>query len=143
MMNRTVTRRVGIRILALLLAPLLMVGCDTILTSEHPYGEEFDLQYGKTALIGGEVLVRFIGVVNDSRCPVDVTCVWEGNAEIELEIRRTGGDAKRIRLNTHSSFPQQIVVDGITVRLVGLTPHPDTRVTIDPKEYVARLVVTR
>src|SRR5688500_5686444 len=115
MMNRTtVTRRIGINILALLLTPLLIVGCDTILTSEHPYGEEFDLPYGKTALVGGEALVRFIGVVNDSRCPVDVDCVWEGNAEIELEIRRTGGDAKRVRLNTHSSFPQQVVVDGIT-----------------------------
>lgn len=29
--------------------------------------------------------VRYLGVTEDSRCPPDVTCVWEGQVSVEFE----------------------------------------------------------
>ncbi|MEM7356642.1 MAG: hypothetical protein AAF657_37850, partial [Acidobacteriota bacterium] len=51
-------------------------------------GEPFQLAVdGKAQLQGENLDVRFIRVVGDSRCPRGVTCIWEGNAEIELVLR--------------------------------------------------------
>ena len=38
---------------------------------------------GETVAVGG-VPVRFTRVVEDSRCPPDVSCVWAGRARVEL-----------------------------------------------------------
>jgi hypothetical protein len=50
-------------------------------------GEEFSLIPGQSASIMGEPLaIRFLEVVNDSRCPIGVICVWEGQVTCLVEI---------------------------------------------------------
>ena len=33
--------------------------------------------------------VQFLKVLEDSRCPSDVTCVWEGQAKVLVEVTET------------------------------------------------------
>lgn len=40
---------------------------------------------GETVTVGTET-VRFDGVAEDSRCPQNVTCVWEGRARVRLVV---------------------------------------------------------
>ncbi|GAB2832619.1 hypothetical protein GCM10022221_34200 [Actinocorallia aurea] len=48
-------------------------------------GQAFTLAPGATAaLAGSSAKVSFTGVSADSRCPVDVECVWAGDATVEL-----------------------------------------------------------
>lgn len=122
---------------------ILLSGCDDILTSQYPYGEEFVLQYGQRALIGGESLIRFHRVSEDSRCPSDVTCVWEGNAKADLELRVSGYGPVRFSLNTHMSFPRDTVINGVRVQLLDVMPYPKSTDRIEPKEYSVRLLLTR
>ncbi len=50
-------------------------------------GQGFSLVPGQKASIIGEPLdIRFLEVVNDSRCPADVTCVWEGQTTCLVEV---------------------------------------------------------
>lgn len=35
--------------------------------------------------------VEIIDVVEDSRCPSDVTCVWEGQARVKVRVHHTDG----------------------------------------------------
>lgn len=46
---------------------------------------------GETADLGGGLNVRPIEVIEDSRCPADVTCVWAGR----LRVRATVSGAER------------------------------------------------
>lgn len=49
--------------------------------------EEFSLHVGESVGIKGENLqVKFAGVVEDSRCPRGVVCIWEGRASCAVEI---------------------------------------------------------
>lgn len=130
-------------LLMLPVVALLFYGCDDILTNQHPYGDDFVLQHGQRALVGGETLVRFIGIAEDSRCPSDVECVWEGNARADLEMRVSGYDPVRFSLNTHTGFTNDTVINGVRIQLLDVMPYPKSTVSIDPKAYSVRLVVTK
>ena len=44
-------------------------------------GQEFSLRIGrKVTLRDTELKIRFVSVIEDSRCPKGVNCVWQGNA---------------------------------------------------------------
>ena len=105
-------------------------------------GETFSLPVGKTVTINGSgTRIRFRELREDSRCPTDVTCVWAGDAKIELIISRNGSpeDTKLISLNP----PNNTVTSGdLQIRFVGLTPVP-RQSDKSPREYVAQLVVNR
>lgn len=72
-----------------------------------------------------DLVVRFVRVAGDSRCPEDVECVWEGNAEIEVEVRK-GGEAVTLELNTSSGFATRATAFGHAFELVELHPYPKT-----------------
>src|SRR3989337_1626269 len=49
---------------------------------------EFLLQVNQSAEIKSEDMkIIFLNVTSDSRCPSDVTCIWQGQAAIELDVR--------------------------------------------------------
>jgi hypothetical protein len=54
---------------------------------EASLGEEFTLSIGQSALITGEDLeIEFEDVIEDSRCPRDVTCIWAGRVSCIVTI---------------------------------------------------------
>ena len=56
-------------------------------------GEPFDLGAAQMAVVGDTGLtVTFDRVAADSRCPVDVQCIWEGDATVVLGVLRIEGD---------------------------------------------------
>ena len=79
--------------LAVCLLLLTGAGCATAQQPAEPEarvrtpdaGEPFRLALGDTADRDGHA-VRFAEVVEDSRCPEDVQCVWAGRAKIRVEI---------------------------------------------------------
>lgn len=100
------------------------------------------LHVGEHVVIG-DVEVTFIRVVNDSRCPVDVTCVWSGNAEVELSVGPVLGEAPLYPLTLNTDVdPREANAWGVHVALVDLEPKPRSSDRIDPRAYVATLTVT-
>ena len=102
---------------------------------------EFDIAVGQEArLQGTDIVLRFGGVANDSRCPSDVQCVWAGNAVVGLSLRQGEASATEAALNT-TLEPKITKFGGHTIKLVGLKPMPDTGKAISGGEYVATLEV--
>jgi hypothetical protein len=125
---------------------LATVACETHDTLEPAVlGEEFVLAHGQTAVLrGGELALRFVRVVKDSRCPEGVECFWEGDAEVEIEARSaTGAGSTALLLHTAAGAgrDQEAAVDGFRVRLTALAPNPRAGVPT-PATYRATLVVT-
>ena len=132
------------RALALGAIALAAAGCTTVESAivAEP-GVEFALPAGKTAVVNATgARVTFRQVKEDSRCPVDVQCVWAGDAKIELTISRNGAadDVKVISLTP----PNNETTSGdLRIRFVGLAPVPRQAESSTSRTYVARLIVTR
>ena len=106
-------------------------------------GVEFELPLGKTAVLNSSgVRITFQQVKEDSRCPLDVQCVWAGEAKIELTVSRPGSpdDVKTISITP----PNNETSSGdVRIRFVGLAPVPRQADAGKPRDYVAHLIVTR
>jgi hypothetical protein len=108
-----------------------------------PPDEELTLAPGQSGLAqGGRVRVVFQSVSADSRCPVDVTCVWEGDAVVVITAVIEGGEASRHELHTSGRYPSEAEVGGFRIRLAGLAPVPRSDRPPTAADYRATLLVT-
>jgi hypothetical protein len=96
---------------------------------------------GETVDVEGGLTLSFLSVAEDSRCPADVVCVWEGNAQVELEARIEGEEAFSIELDTNPGFQTELSYPGFTIGLVGLEPYPRSDTPMS-EPYHAILLVT-
>jgi len=88
--------------------------------------------------------IRFVEMVDDSRCPVDTNCVWAGNAKVRIEVREPGrrGRTQTFELNSNTS-PKAVRFNGYEISLVDLTPHPRSNIRINRNGFVAKIEVRR
>ncbi len=111
-------------------------------TKRVALGQSFELRVGETTTIGEELLVvGFAGVSSDSRCPIDVVCVWAGEAIVELTLRRLPRPEEVVEVRTPGAT--EASYDGYAVEVRALLPAPRASVPTDPEAYVATLVVRR
>jgi hypothetical protein len=104
-------------------------------------GAGFSLAVGKSATISGtDYRITFNRVTEDSRCPVDVQCVWAGDAKIELTVARNGApdETRIISLTPPNS---EATVGNVKIRFVSLAPTPRQSEPPAARPYVARLMV--
>ncbi len=109
------------RLIIVTMCASLLVACAT-----SPLLDEtrtFIIQEGATAQ-QRDLTITFVRIVADSRCPANVQCVWEGNAEVELRIAGKSATAAVMKLNTNSRFAREAAYLGYLVRLVELAPCP-------------------
>ena len=89
----------------------------------------------------GELTIKFVTVLEDSRCPVGVNCVWAGNAKIQLRVADRQGHIKMLELNTNGD-PNVGQFGGYAISLVNLTPKP-TQNRHTASRYNAKLSIQR
>ncbi len=104
---------------------------------------DFELRPGQTARVDGTaVTVSFVGVPEDSRCPVDVQCVWAGNGAVSLVL--TDDTSARTNVVLHTTLsPRSVRLSGYEISLTGLKPDPKQGSPIPLANYVATLRITR
>jgi hypothetical protein len=122
----------------LLMASPSCAGVETSVSAEP--GASFTLAPGQTAAVkGADARITFKQVREDSRCPVDVTCVWEGDAKIDIVVSRNGvPDDTRILSITKSN---EVRVGNLRIRFVSLAPVPRQADANVPRKYLAEFVV--
>ncbi|HUF30668.1 MAG TPA: hypothetical protein VMM77_08360 [Gemmatimonadaceae bacterium] len=109
-----------------------------------PTNAEFTLRRGESASVGGGMLiVTFLAVENDSRCPVDVVCVWGGDAELHFRLASEKSEAAAIVDTLHTGVePRAATYLGYTVTVNGLQPYPHSSDEPGSRDYRVALVVT-
>lgn len=107
--------------------------------TEPAAGGEVVLSVGGSGTAGGLELT-LVSVSGDSRCPVGVSCVWEGDAVATVEARSGEGGAETFDLHLNVE-PRSAVVDGRKVTFRALEPQPVANEKIAPEAYRATFLV--
>lgn len=122
----------GITLSALL--PLSLAACASTATGSEVAvadGTDFHMQVGQTVTLADDSRLRYLRVVNDSRCPPDVQCVWAGDAIVAFEWSPAGGTAQGFELHTgleprsHAIGARQLVLKSLAR---GAEPEAELRV---------------
>ena len=109
-------------------------------SSPPKVGEEFELAVHQTAQISAEnISVTFHEVLEDSRCPVDVTCIWAGLAKVSLQVS-VSGQERELSLST-SPPDHSTVFENYTFWLIQVRPVPRSDQTMDRSAYVVTVRV--
>jgi hypothetical protein len=107
-------------------------------------GVPFTLGVGELAVVAGlDATVGFDGVAADSRCPINVICVWEGDAAASLWVTPVGGERTSFVLHTSPMFQRAKTVGPVNVQLLDVTPYPVSPGWPDPGAYHVLINVTR
>ena len=108
------------------LAPLLLSGCITYHTRSDGIVRA---KLGETVSVGGP-RVTPLKVLEDSRCPARVQCVWAGQVRLSARIE-TGRGAETRELVSGKPIP---VADG-SLTLVEVMPPRDKAAAPYPEDY--------
>ncbi len=94
------------------------------------------------SMANGKVRVKFISVMEDSRCPADVDCVWAGNAKVKIQVWVRGGETKIFELGTNGG-EKAGQADAYRVELVSLTPARHSKKKIRRNDYRATFSIIK
>jgi hypothetical protein len=87
--------------------------------------------FGQAAQIDG-LRIRPLSIVEDSRCPANVQCVWAGRLVIFAEVDLSGG-SETFRGNLTLGEP--LALGRETVTLVAAVPGKSAATPTDPRAY--------
>jgi hypothetical protein len=111
--------------------------------------EPFTLQYEETVKLASFDFYISLKDVVDSRCPTDLVCVWEGEAEVSLNCFSSVEDFGLINIKEPPAEPDsETIVDEVNdttvyvyhIECQAVNPYPQTQDGIPLEEYVVTFV---
>ena len=105
--------------------------------------KQVEVQIGhEQKVANGGIRLKFVDLIEDSRCPTDTQCIWAGNAKIKISLSNAGRRAKLFEINTGIK-PQTILFAGYEIKIVKLTPAPASNIRIRKDGYVATFSINK
>ena len=142
------------RIFGLGIILVTCLACVSFVTYTHAEDKEFvkadlatqfQLKVQQTAIIQPEdIQIKFLNVTQDSRCPSDVNCVWEGLVTIVVNIKQNDQDLGNFKLTQRGgqeNLAAQTFI-GQKIELIEVSPYPKSTEPIQLSDYIATLVVS-
>lgn len=126
---------------------LLILSASTC-DNEGTLNEEVTINYAETKTFPSENLTVTFEGINDSRCPLAVTCVWQGEARVTLKITKNEVE-ETLELKTQGLCQDESGPCGEAKELLGyrfqllfVYPYPQEGDTIEPEDYSVKMVIT-
>ncbi|WP_395702144.1 hypothetical protein [Aquabacterium sp.] len=105
------------------------------------------LRSGQATVIAPESLSLQLTAVTDTRCPIDVMCVWAGQAVATVQVTQAGQPAETVQIGTPAPAEMKLPGDasyrGYRLSLQGLEPAPRSGVQVPLDQYRATVQVDR
>lgn len=89
-----------------------------------------------------KINVKFVSLVEDSRCPEGTNCVWAGNAKIKVVLSSPDGGSETVEMNTNLGA-KGATLGAYAVNLISLTPTPKANVRLNRNAYTATFTIAR
>ena len=96
--------------------------------------------FGESASCGMDDLTVLFRGVEDSRCPIRATCVWEGEVKVDLSVNE-----QPVALVLNSSRPEQAfdTIGSFILELKSVLPLPELDVEIPEEDVLVEIAVNR
>jgi hypothetical protein len=94
-----------------------------------------------------DIRIKFVEVVQDSRCPKNVTCIWAGEVVVLVAIYNKGKKLEQKKLTLSPTSQLQDIVGNLyaseTLKLTGFNvfPYPETKAKIDLNDYYLEIQI--
>jgi hypothetical protein len=99
------------------------------------------IKYGNKAIVDNKLEITFNGEIVDSRCPMDVVCVWAGDGGIVLHLKKA---SEQTTTSLHTNLtPKETVFGGYIIKLKELNPYPKSNVKLKKEDYSVLLTLKR
>ena len=114
-------------------------------TTDHVIAVDF----GETVSIESENLeVTFESIIQDSRCPSDVICIWQGVGVIQLRVVELPADTQYVTVSIFGGCQGWCGTNGpvcdtldYRFRLLSLEPYPVSTVETPDADYTATIAI--
>ncbi|MEX0862330.1 hypothetical protein [Nitrosopumilus sp.] len=113
---------------------LIVIACVMIIPITESFAEEIEIKFGETVLY--ENLNLYFYDIEDSRCPLDVTCIWEGKV---VAMIHTSNQTHKIGGGFEIGYPLTYMTP-YTITLIDVKPHP---ISTEKPDYVAILDISK
>ncbi len=124
----------------LLASGIALFSCNSEnMTDTFSFNLEKSFQIGDAYFSTDHSLQFQITEINDSRCPSDVICVWQGEAVVKIEVKSPL--VGTLELNTHDNLTDTI--GSYSFELVDVSPYPVSTKTIELDEYKVTLLIEK
>lgn len=90
----------------------------------------------------GRLTIKFVSVVEDSRCPMNARCIWAGEAKIKIAVSKGKMAPRFVELNLGEA-PNSVKLYGYTISLEGLTQNDPAMMGPFDRPLVATFSVTK
>jgi len=91
--------------------------------------------------IGEQYANLVVDSINESRCPIGVTCDWAGSADVSFTYSKDAVN-QSFMLGTYR-FPHDIlIIDNLYIRLISVAPYPEVGKPIEREDYKVRIKIT-
>jgi len=125
------------KLLALTIVVVLSLASMSTLAQD---ANELKVTFGKTKRFdGGRLKIKFLDVIEDSRCPEGVNCIWAGTARIKIAIIENDNSCE-YEIETNGSH-QSIEYDGFVVELRSLEPNRKENDATVKEQYIATISI--
>lgn len=104
--------------------------------------EKFQLKINQTAYIQSENLEITLQKIQDSRCPLGVTCVWEGEAKVEINVLHEKQNLGNFNLTSRNNLGMAQFMN-YDLDLIGVEPYPQSEKQTQLSDYSVTLIVTK
>ena len=114
-------------------------------------GDTLVLKYGQTGIgQSSRIKLTFLEVLEDSRWPKNVMCFWEGQARIQISLKKPLNEPTYLILPLYGyvftdDSLRHTSVDtlGYSIKLLQLDPYPEDPVEPDYSEYSATIFIEK
>lgn len=113
---------------------------------EAPLDQPFALGVTTEARLDQGVLsLQLLDILEDSRCPSQVTCAWAGQLRLLIGLKVNDQQVAGFELNTNPPLKMDTVIyGGYTIQLLGAEPYPELpEQSIPPEAYQVTFLVSK
>lgn len=89
------------------------------------------------------ISIKFDSLISDGRCPLDVICVWEGDANLRFALNNS---LQTVKFNLHTAgnyFNKDTVLLGYHIQLLDVFPYPHTKIEFEKESYQAKIIIDK
>ena len=106
---------------------------------------QFQLKVNQTFLLeSAGIQVKFLNVTSDSRCPSDVTCIWQGEAHVLVNTVYNNTGYENFVLTTNAVGQNNSkIIDGYLIKIVQLNPYPISGKGISLSDYLVTFEMSK